>query len=572
MIFVSACHSATAGAVADPLALTLVRVGVPAVLGWEGSVHDQEATMFAHPLYRALAREWALEEACAAARRTLLTRSGPSPSHDWHLTRLWLGRRGGGPLVGGRHRRHLLAKDHGHQAFLDVRHQRSPVASRAAFVSRRRELQTDLRVLREGRQARLLLHGLGRLGKSSLAARLAHRRVDLEPVVIFGHANELHRYEVWSVAGEIGVACPTTQPQIDAQRHALRERPEALEGLLRELLEGLCQQGGVGTPILLVIDDLERILEEPETGGPWRVKPAQGPMLQAVLRAFSRARTDSRLMLTSRYTFTLPDADGDLAQRLYALPLPPMDQAGARKQAWRREQSAAPPTAAPDAGEESAVEARRALFQRGIDLAQGHPGLQDLLFDLALGSPEAAPQTFDEMAAYRARGAPPEAPSLHRFLEDLALGKLLVLAGPAGRELLRAATLFEQPVPEAVWQRLARSVGGPLEALLALGLCDRFEDLVVPMRAAVAVNALVLPQVGTLHEREVPALAAEVLPTLFTQWGGADGSRRPYLAKVELTRLALHCKDAEVLTVCAAEALDGLHQQFAYREAAAWGQ
>ena len=46
LLFVSACESSAAPeALADPLALTLVRAGVPAVLGWDGSVYDHEATV-----------------------------------------------------------------------------------------------------------------------------------------------------------------------------------------------------------------------------------------------------------------------------------------------------------------------------------------------------------------------------------------------------------------------------------------------------------------------------------------------------------------------------------------------
>jgi CHAT domain-containing protein len=60
-MFVSACLTAAAGqapggaaVLADSLATGLIRQGVPAVLGWEGSVADAAATEFAHVLYRAL--------------------------------------------------------------------------------------------------------------------------------------------------------------------------------------------------------------------------------------------------------------------------------------------------------------------------------------------------------------------------------------------------------------------------------------------------------------------------------------------------------------------------------------
>lgn len=189
----------------------------------------------------------------------------------------------------------MLAPDHGHKAFLDKYKQR-PVTSREAFVGRRRELQTSLKVLRERDHAGLLIHGMGRLGKSSLAARVAHRRPDLEPVVIFG------AYDALSIAREIRDGVPAAHAILDAQMAGLRDAPERLEGLLREVLEGPCQQAGNGKPILLIIDDLEHILDEPATvGGSWRVMAAYVPVLRAVLRAFASKRRMGRAVAKPIY-------------------------------------------------------------------------------------------------------------------------------------------------------------------------------------------------------------------------------------------------------------------------------
>ena len=54
------------------------------------------------------------------------------------------------------------------------------------FVGRRPELQQALRALRSGERAGVLLHGQGRLGKSSLAARIADRCPDFAVAVVFG--------------------------------------------------------------------------------------------------------------------------------------------------------------------------------------------------------------------------------------------------------------------------------------------------------------------------------------------------------------------------------------------------
>lgn len=543
LLFVSACESAAPGVLADPLALTLVRAGVPALLGWDGTVYDHEATAFARTLYSTLSQRSTLEEAVGAARRALLSQAGPRPSRDWHRARLWLNRRGGGILVGGRQRRWRRAMDHGHKEFLDKRRQQSPVASREAFVGRRRELQTSLKILRQEQHAGLLLHGLGGLGKSSLAARLAHRRPELAPAVVFGH------YDARSIVEAIRDACLGAADILDAARDTLAEHPAALEDVLRQILQGPCAQAGTGQPILLVLDDVERILEEPRGDrAPWRVQAAYQPVLRAVLRAFdlTLGRTDSRLLLTSRYTFTVPDGERDLAERLYALQVSPMEAASARLQLRRAQDRQATPGVA---------SAPQDMWQRCVSLAQGNPGLQDLLVDLVRAAPQVAKEALDEMEVYLARGDLPRQERVHAFLEDLLLERLLTLAQPGGgRELLRALTLFAVPVPLAVAEQLATVVGGDIQRLRALGLVDRFADLVTPTQAAVAVNALVKPRAGELTTAEQQELTRQSLDTLFACWGGAEGTR-PFSADIELTRLALLSPHAPVLAACAADAV-----------------
>ena len=91
----------------------------------------------------------------------------------------------------------------------------------------------------------------------------------------------------------------------------MRQRPEAIEAVLVDLLAGPCAQAGDGgqRPLLLIIDDLEQILV-PDPAGPHRVAPEHARVLAAVLRAFDPAETDSRLLVTSRFTFTLDGLAG----------------------------------------------------------------------------------------------------------------------------------------------------------------------------------------------------------------------------------------------------------------------
>ena len=114
----------------------------------------------------------------------------------WNQTIRWCGRIGIWPGCGwarpaaarwwpGTAKRSLVTATRGTKTFLD-RKQQVPVAAAEMFVGRRPELQPALRALRSGERAGVLLHGQGRLGKSSLAARIADRCPDLAVAVVFG--------------------------------------------------------------------------------------------------------------------------------------------------------------------------------------------------------------------------------------------------------------------------------------------------------------------------------------------------------------------------------------------------
>ena len=160
--------SGVRGGVAQSLATTLITGGIPAVIGWDGSVADRAAISFAAVLYDRLASRDDLADAVAEARRGLLNEADEHRRHNWHLARLWLGPKGGGPVVGGARRRAMVSATQSNKEFLIKSGQKVPVASDRMFVGRRRELQTALQMLRNGSHAGVLLHGMGRLGNQAL--------------------------------------------------------------------------------------------------------------------------------------------------------------------------------------------------------------------------------------------------------------------------------------------------------------------------------------------------------------------------------------------------------------------
>jgi tetratricopeptide (TPR) repeat protein len=532
------------GLVAHSLATALVTAGVPAVIGWDGSVGDQAATVFAERLYRRLADRADLSVAVGDARRVLLESDDPVVRADWHLARLWLGPAGGGPLVAGTRKRSLVSATQGTKTFLD-RKRLVPVAAAQMFVGRRPELQQALRVLRSGQRAGVLLQGQGRLGKSSLADRIADRCPDRAVAVVFGDYGAL---AILDAVAEAVRANPPTRDLIKRRLPQVRAQPEAIEAVLIDLLAGPCAQADDGQrPLLLIIDDLEQILVA-DPAGPHRVAAEHASVLAAVLRAFDPAETDSRLLVTSRFTFAL---DG-LEARLERVQLPPLSVVAQRK-LQRRHQALTPADRQAERSE---------LAGRALAVSRGNPGLQDLIA-LRLVYAEQVPLPQAEaavagMETYLRQGELPPDSKVRAFLENLALDTLLQEAGASNRALLRAGTLFALPVPESVIEVLAGQVGGSVARLRGFGLLDLYQDLYDPARSALAVNPLAAGRLELLSTHEQAALAAMAVAALVAAWGGtAPQPSRATELDLQLTQLALLGDDP---TVVAAGATGAVHQ------------
>ena len=176
LVFLSACRTAEHGAAAASFTQALVRSGIDNAIGWDGSVYDADAISFANVFYKQLAAGRSVAYAAALARHTLLRAhlADPERGHHWHLARVYVGPAGGGPLCAPGKPKRSFRKEAGFKEFLDKANTRVPVASMAEFVGRRRQVQRILRTFREREAVGVLIHGMGNLGKSSLAARIAN--------------------------------------------------------------------------------------------------------------------------------------------------------------------------------------------------------------------------------------------------------------------------------------------------------------------------------------------------------------------------------------------------------------
>ena len=206
---------------------------------------------------------------------------------------------------------------------------------------------------------------------------------------------------------------------------------------------------------------------------------------------------------------------------------------------------------------------RAGLAARALKVCRGNPGLQDLIgLKLLYGahvSAERAEAAVAGMETYLRQGDLPADAEVRAFLESLALDALLEEAGPSSRALLRAATLFNMPVPESVIGVLAGQVGGSPERLRGLGLLDPYPDVYDPARTALAASPLATGRIGPLSPTEQAALAALTAGPLFAAWGGAKP--RPFrelILDVQLARLALAAEDPAITAACAPGAVTSL--------------
>ncbi|MBO3743681.1 CHAT domain-containing protein [Actinoplanes flavus] len=538
--------------IAHSMSTGLVTAGIPAVIGWDGSVTDVAATRFAEELYRRLGARADLAVAVGDARRALLAQTHAEVRADWHLARIWLGPTGGGPVVAGKRKRTLVSAVHGTKTFLDKKNQHVPVAAPGMFVGRRRELRRSLLTLRNADRAGVLLHGQGRLGKSSLAARIADRFNDRAVAVVFGD------YTALGVLDAVAAAVTTNREArelVERRMPEVRDRPETLEALLIDLVSGPCAQSGPGRrPLLLIVDDLEQILEA-DPAGDHRVSAAHAPVVAAILRAFDPDETDSRLLFTSRFRFAL----NGLENRLEPIQLEPLSEASQRKLSTRQKALTT----------EDLRTSRKDLARRAVAVSHGNPGLQDLIALRLVYSDQVdesrAESVVAGMESYLSQGDLPSDAEVRGFLEALALDSLIDLAGRSNVALLRGLTLFDLPVPLPVAELLADRVGGSTGRLSGLGLTDAFADPFDSDRSAIACNVLAGGRLSALTEAEMEEYAAVVVEPLQQAWGrpSVASLSQNLLLDVELTRLALRARNPAVVANSAPQAVYLLRQRSA---------
>ncbi|UWQ13085.1 tetratricopeptide repeat protein [Aliiroseovarius sp. M344] len=537
------------------------------VLGWDGSVYDSEAALFAETFYQEVSKGDTAPIAAAKARRTLLRERSPENAMigaHWHLARVYLGPGGGGPICDPRAAAARPARPDTEQAFLGG-DRRVPVASRDRFVGRRREIQRIIAAFRSGTKG-VVIHGMGNLGKSSLAARVASRTTGYRVAVVYGICTARTIFEALrKVLNEIAddledySEARTIREELVLWEEEIAQNPTVISDIFRRLLRGHLNTH----PVLLVLDDFEQSLLPPSTDtAEITPRPDCRDAVLSLLQAVSEAQSASRLLVTSRFDFVAKDAGAcRLDEILLRVPLVPMEGRERAKQVRAK------------ATAEDKVELlshRAALINEALEVSAGSPGLQDVLTGTILNDEEAAAQrAIEQIRNFQQSGeTPPPGTDLGDFFARMTFEVYADALTGTQRRALGAAAIFSEDVPiprPALLTAIGTSgIAEPeaaLDRLLALGLVDDWgaispwtDTLDLPHHA---VNPLARSLEETLTEGDVSQISTPVLADLSAAWRDDEGDFPLDPRGLEAARLGLEASDPdpEILEAAAAAAL-----------------
>jgi tetratricopeptide (TPR) repeat protein len=316
------------------------------------------------------------------------------------------------------------------------------------FIGRRRELREARRAL-DGDDAGLVIHAIGGVGKSTLAAEII-ASTGPERGVVISRAGAL---TVDSILEEVGAQLLTLPPHADDRvTTTVREKAQLLRRHDVEWVDrqrALTQTVLPAVPLIVLLDNFEDNLRRGDQH--WTVRD---PELAEFLARWVRRPGESKLVITSRHPFELPSG----AQRhLKRLPLGPLSAAETRKLMWQL----------PGLDRLSDEDRVRAYHDVG-----GHPRTLEYLDTLLHGGHAKFSDIAQRMEdALNARGiANPGAwmatagrdidsalaESVTLTVDDIVLNDLLraLAQTPLARELVIGASVYRTPIDETalIWQ------------------------------------------------------------------------------------------------------------------------
>ncbi|MEU6277028.1 tetratricopeptide repeat protein [Streptomyces populi] len=441
---------------ATSVARDLISRGLSAVLAMTDVVSDAYVTELTSLLYEELARAELPDPLSAlsrarhrleAARRGLPAGYPRAAFPEWPIPALFLA---GKPLPLFEYEREASKEILPREPVLE---EGMVVRKVGEFVGRRAELRRLLAALRDPQRAGVLMHGIGGVGKSTLAAELLHHYGTTDRLVVPVSAATTRTVDavLETLRQCLTTHCLTNDlPETDPLRRVAVSLTDALtpwrdrwELVRRIVLPRL--------PALMIVDNAEDLLSPAPSGEEWELTDRD---LAELLAAWVAASPDTRLLVTSRHPFHLPRR---LHRRLTTHHLGPLSLAETRKLIWRL----------PGLDALTPADQQRAYTDVG-----GHPRALEYLDALLRGGQARFPDIADRMeAALEARGVPdPErwmadaagdldtalAETVTLAVDDILLDTLLnqLNGAPGARQLLEGMAVYRTPVDAtgAAWQ------------------------------------------------------------------------------------------------------------------------
>ncbi|MBE9082842.1 GUN4 domain-containing protein [Tolypothrix sp. LEGE 11397] len=484
LIFLSGCntgYSGDAGTVPS-MAEALLNQGATAVLGWGQRVLDGNASLTAAALYQELSAGMSLTEAVALTYHDLLNKK----TRDWHLLRLYVAGTLPGALV--KRGRKPVPPPSVTPKYIDSEG-KLRVATRETFVGRRRQLQNCLRTLKtSSEEIGVLIHGMGGLGKSTIAARLCDRLSDHETIIWWRQIDESNL--VSKLADKLRNA---------EQRKALREGTQELKYRLRDVFSELNQNNE--KPFLLIFDDFEWNLEHRQ--GKYILKSQVTEVLQTLVWAIKETYTAHRIIITCRYIF-----ESDLLQSFYKQPLESFRKSDLQKKLIRLKAF-------------NSREIEPNLIERAKALADGNPRLLEWLNDEVLSKSD------PETKLIQLEGSPQD------WKGKIVWEELYEQIDPLLEKVLSYCLVFEIPVPKSALEAVCESLSGYSEQLsraIELGLLEVSSEVKELERVYRVSRILphIIPNIQLPHQPKVYELCQQGSRELYKLWEDEENKEKWY--------------------------------------------
>ncbi len=266
LVVTNSCSTARQLGAGDPVAVMLVRAGVPIVVGMQAPIGDFATQRFAEAFFGSLARGKTPLDAVKGARQAVVdSPEGRVQAWEWATPALYASDRALDALQAP-----LTAPGDGDAVVTDVTRERLTAApgagpalpSRPAqFVGRREEIVKTLDALSETKVT--ILHGARGIGKTTLAREVVHRAARRFDRIVWVRA----RVEASALPPSAATADPMASGRLGSAEDLLTRVAEGL-GIdsaagSRSLLDGIGRELET-RPTLLVLDNLDSFAEKGE--------------------------------------------------------------------------------------------------------------------------------------------------------------------------------------------------------------------------------------------------------------------------------------------------------------------